>query len=200
MQIEHTVESLQAFEREIADLFNSGAIRAPIHLAGGNEAQLLELFKRIEPEDWVAGAWRLHLHCLLKGVPPHVLKKAIVEEKRSMTLCFYKQRIIASAIVGGIIPIATGIAMGIKLRGGTEHVWLFCGDMTSRTGTYRENLAYAQGHDLPISFVVEDNGLSVQTDTASVWGHGRSDVPIHHYEYELKWPHSGTGKRIDFKW
>ena len=49
----HTVESLKAFELDIADEFNAGHIRAPIHLEGGNEQQLLDIFKDIKNDDWV---------------------------------------------------------------------------------------------------------------------------------------------------
>ncbi len=42
--INHTVESLRAFEADIANEFNAGRIRAPIHLSGGNEQQLIDIF------------------------------------------------------------------------------------------------------------------------------------------------------------
>jgi TPP-dependent pyruvate/acetoin dehydrogenase alpha subunit len=199
MDTGHTVESLRAFESEIAELFNRGEIKYPIHLSSGNEAQLIELFKQVQPEDWVCGSWRMHFACLLKGIPPHVLRQEIING-HSITLCFPKSRIVSSAIVGGILPIATGIALGIKLRGETNRVFVFSGDMTSRTGTYHECLTYAQGHDLPITFVQEDNGISVGTPTADVWGplYGKEGKELY-YHFDLGWPHSGTGKFVEWK-
>ena len=44
----HTLESLKAFEKKVADSFNSAEIRAPIHLHGGNEEALLRIFNKIE--------------------------------------------------------------------------------------------------------------------------------------------------------
>ena len=44
----HTAKSLQDFEQKIADSFNSAKIRAPIHLHGGNEEQLIKIFSRIK--------------------------------------------------------------------------------------------------------------------------------------------------------
>src|SRR6185437_16186857 len=99
-------------------------IQEPVHLDGGNEEQLIELFDKINERDWVFGAWRQHYHCLLKGVPPAVLKAEILAG-RSIALCFPEQRIFSSAIVAGICPIALGVALAIKRDGGDEHVWCF---------------------------------------------------------------------------
>lgn len=194
-------DQLIAFEQDIAEEFNAGTIRAPIHLSGGNEEQLIAIFKEIRPQDWIACSWRAHYHCLLKGVPPDELKAEIMAG-RSMTLCFPAHRIISSAIVGGVLPIATGIAMGIKRRGEDARVWAFVGDMTALGGMYHECSLYAFSHQLPITFVIEDNYLSVCTDTREAWGTGAKAIAGKHfnryYEYKLGWPHSGAGKRVNF--
>lgn len=192
----HTIETLQAFEKEIADLFNSGKIRAPVHLESGNELELLKIFKDIKPDDWIAGSWRLHLKCLLKGVPPERLRADILAG-RSITLCYPDYRIISSAIVGGILPIALGIAWAIKRNGGKDRVWAFLGDMTSVTGIAHECAQYAAGHNLPIEFVIEWNGISVCTPTEEVWGKDGECI-WSMYEYKLGFPHAGAGVRVQF--
>lgn len=195
-----TVEKLCAFEKSIVDCFENKLIHAPVHLAGGNEAILIDIFKRIRPQDWVCGAWRMHYHCLLKGVPPERLKADIIAGK-SITLCYPEFRIITSAIAGGIVPIATGIAEGIKKCGGDERVWCFIGDMTVRMGVVEECRSYANGHNLPITFVVEDNGLSVCTETEETWFSDLDGPFLSHietYRYKMTRPHQGIGKRISF--
>lgn len=198
-----TIEELVAFEKDIADAFNQAAIRAPIHLDGGNEEQLIKIFKDIRRGDWVCGSWRMHYKCLLHGVPSAKLKSAIMAG-RSITLCFPEHRIISSAIVGGILPIALGIAWSINRNHGTEKVFVFVGDMTAQSGMYDECIRYAMGHDLPIKFIIEDNGRSVCTDTQSAWGWeevdwyaGNSDYS-QRFRYILPWPHSGAGRRVEF--
>lgn len=192
-----TRTDLIAFEANIAEQFNAGKIRAPIHLSGGNEDQLIDLFRFIQSGDWVCTTWRSHYHCLLKGVPADQLEADIMAGK-SITLCYPQHRIISSAIVGGICPIALGIAMAIKQSGQhVPHVWCFVGDMTSMTGIFHECLRYADGHDLPISFVIEDNGKSVGTPTLEVWGKCARES-LMDYHYSLPWPHSGAGKRVEF--
>jgi len=203
LQTEWTVEKLQEFERDIADVFNAGKIRAPVHLSGGNEQQLIDIFKNVGKNDWVFTTWRSHYHCLLKGVPPHELKYDIVSGK-SITLNYPKYRILSSAIVGGILPIALGVAWSIKRHCIKEHVWVFVGDMTARTGIFNECGRYALGHDLPVTIVVEDNGLSVCTPTLDVWDEKENETiyveDYEYYEYDLKshWPHAGAGKRVQF--
>lgn len=199
MITQHTPESLRAFEAEVAKAFNTGRIRAPVHLSGGSEEQIIEIFQEIRSEDWITTNWRSHYHCLLKGVPPDLLMAEILAG-RSITLCFPQHRVYSSAIVGGSLPIALGIAKSIKLRGGSERVHAFLGDMTARTGIFHECWEYAYGHGLPIRFVVEDNGLSVCTPTDQVWEDGRNEPTLRRvtYYYRLPWPHSGAGKRVEF--
>jgi hypothetical protein len=43
-----TKKELIEFEQDIADSFNAGIIKAPIHLYDGNEDQMLEIFKEIQ--------------------------------------------------------------------------------------------------------------------------------------------------------
>ena len=54
----YTAEDLRQLEEEIAALFAEGKIKSPVHLAGGNAEQLLEIFESIERTDWVCGGWR----------------------------------------------------------------------------------------------------------------------------------------------
>jgi TPP-dependent pyruvate/acetoin dehydrogenase alpha subunit len=198
-----TREELINFEEEIAESFNSGLIKAPIHLYSGNEEQMIEIFKNINEEDWLFCTWRSHYQCLLKGVPKELLKKDILEGK-SITLCYPEFNIYSSAIVTGNIPIATGTAFDIKRKGGNNRVWCFVGDMTSETGTFYENHKYAINHNLPITYIVEDNGKSVCTDTLAVWNieelsFSKKNIPkVIYYKYETKYPHAGSGKRIQF--
>jgi TPP-dependent pyruvate/acetoin dehydrogenase alpha subunit len=198
----YTKDELISFEDEIADYFNNAMIKAPIHLYYGNEDKMIEIFKNINESDWVFCTWRSHYQCLLKGVDKETIKKDILDGK-SITLCYPSHNIYSSAIVAGNIPIATGVALDIKRKGGDNHVWCFVGDMSSETGTFFENWKYSVNHDLPITFIIENNGKSVCTDTLKTWGSdelffSKETRKIIYYEYETKYPHAGAGKRIQF--
>ncbi len=194
-------QDLIDFASEIAEEFNSGKIKHPVHLSDGNEDQLIKIFKDIEETDWVCGGWRMHSQCLLHGVPKEELKDAI-HAGRSMTLCFPERNIVSSAIVGGILPIALGIALQIKLNNGEEKVHCFLGDMTAEGGMCYECRTFGDFHDLPIKWIVEDNKISVCTPTEKVWGYRGvwSDEKdgVNYYRYKSKYPHAGAGIRVEF--
>ena len=192
-----TKEGLVAFEERVKQAFLDKRIHAPVHLSGGNEEQLIEIFKEIRDKDWVFSTWRSHYHALLKGMPQEELLAEILAG-RSMYLNSAKYKIVCSSIVGGILPIACGVALGTKLKDLQEHVWVFAGDMTARTGIYHEFVEYCRGFDLPVSIVIEDNGLSTNTPTAESWGTQRAQIPIRRYRYERQHPHVGVGIYVAF--
>ena len=198
-----TATDLINFETEIADLFNTAKIRAPVHLYYGNEERMIEIFRDVCPEDWVCCSWRSHYQCLLKGVPPAEVRAEILAG-RSISLCFPQYRVVSSAIVGGIVPIAVGIALGLKRRGEPGRVHCFMGEMTSETGIAHESIKYSFNHKLPIRFIVEDNGKSVCTDTRESWNQPvltaeqASHPMVVYYKYETKYPHAGAGVRVQF--
>jgi len=202
----YTKAELIEFENEIAKSFNESEIKAPVHLYDGNEEQMIEIFRKhnIGPDDWVLCSWRSHYQCLLKGVPRSELKKAILAG-RSISLCFKKYRVFSSGIVTGVLPIATGIAIDIKRKGTPNKVYCFMGDMTSETGIAHECIKYSRNHELPIHFIIEDNGKSVCTDTRATWNQevltyeGINDDYVTYYKYSLdKYPHAGAGVRVQF--
>ncbi len=169
------------FEDEIQEEILAGHIRAPVHLSGGNENALIDIFKQIRFDDWVLSTHRSHYHALLKGIPREWVKREILEG-RSITLNNSGFHFMSSAIVGGILPIGVGLAMT------GQKVWCFIGDMASETGIFHECVKFSLSNNLPIRFVVEDNGYSVDTPTRAIW----------RYSYQRKFPHQGMGKYVIF--
>jgi len=184
------------FEKEIIDLFLDKQIRAPVHLSDGNEEQLIEIFEDVDENDWVFSTWRSHYHALLHGIDPVWLKREILAG-RSISVTSKYPKFFSSAIVGGILPIAVGVSVTIKRDGDKEHVWVFVGDMTAETGIYHETYQYAKRHELPMTFVIEDNGLSTNTPTQKVWG-GGNDIDTVDYSYDTRYPHVGIGQWVEF--
>jgi pyruvate dehydrogenase E1 component alpha subunit len=205
-------EQLIQFEKEIGDSFNRGEIKAPVHLYSGNEDLMIELFKEIDIEnDWVCCTWRNHYQGLLKGIPQEVLRQNIMEGK-SMVVNLPEYKFICSSIVGGIPSIAAGIALAIKHQCKSERVWCWVGDMSAETGAFHEAYKYSLNHNLPITFIVEDNKKSVCTPTPDIW---KRDQPYYleseykggllhqqnliYYQYTNdKYPHAGAGMRVQF--
>ena len=221
MNLDNILEAkrkLLAFEEDISSLYERKMIRAPVHLAGNNEEQLIKTFKNIQIDDWVCTSYRNHYHALLKGIPSDWIKDRILKGS-SMFLMNREHKFFSSAIVPGQLPVALGIAQALKLQGSKNKVWAFCGDMAAESGVFYEVTKYAAGHKLPIKFVVEDDGLSVYTPTRDVWpasvfekepeekigAHSfpktreeNTDGAILRYKYKRKWPHHGIGLWIKY--
>jgi pyruvate dehydrogenase E1 component alpha subunit len=196
--IDWTEEKLIRFEQSIVDIWEAGKIKGPVHLSNGNETSLIEIFKRIKETDWVFSTWRSHYHWVLKGLSADYATE-IIKEGKSITMCEHEERFYASAIVGGTLPIALGVASAIKKDGGDDKVWVFVGDMSFESGIFYEVHKYARNFDLPLYFVVEDNGVSTYTPTDATWNIKR-EIPsdVIHYTYKSKYPHYGSGKWIAF--
>jgi pyruvate dehydrogenase E1 component alpha subunit len=207
-----TKQELIDFETDIGETFNRGEIRAPIHLYAGNEDQIMRVFTDGGIDihnDWICCTWRNHYQALLKGIPPEVVKEQIMAGK-SMVMNLPQYKFICSSIVGGIPSIATGLALAAKLKGTKERVWCWTGDMSAETGAWAESYKYAVAHQLPITFIVEDNELSVLTPTHEVWGEDKWYLPAQkrywyqspnliYYKYKnTKYPHAGAGVRVQF--
>ena len=173
---------LMEFENEVARRFDAGEISGPVHLCSETQiAPLLEIFKDIKRSDYVLSTWRGHFHALLHGVPRERVMAEILAG-RSMMLHFPEHRFMSSAIMGGMLPIACGLAAG----GAKVHCFL--GDMAASTGAFQDALNYAQGHNLPVNFIIENNGLSTNTPTEEVWGFG-CGFNSREYEYQRTTAH-----------
>jgi len=202
----------------VKQAFLDKKIKAPVHLAGGNENQLIGIFANVKPQDWIFSTWRSSYHCLLKGMSEEELFAEILAG-RSMYIMNKKHRILCSSIVGGILPIACGVAMGIQRKEPinkygspigrychrwmqdrtTEKVWVFVGDMCANTGLFHEFKQYILGHKLPVEIVVENNGFSTNTPTLEVWGSPCDHIlPPIEYSYRRVHPHCGVSKNVIF--
>ncbi len=201
-----TKEQIIAFEQDIAGVFATGVIRAPVHLRAGREDQLIQIFKEhnIGDNDYIFGFWDSHELALLKGVPAAELKQAILDGK-SISLCIPKYKVMCSGIVGSLMGTAAGVAWTLKQQGKGGRAFLFCGDMSAETGIFHEAVKYVTQFDLPAHFIVCDNGVSVMTNTRETWGSldpwfvgTKYAKKITYFKYTNGYPHSGLGKLIKF--
>lgn len=202
-----TEQELIDFETDIYNEFEQGHIRFPIHLSKNNECHLIEIFKQIKPTDWVFASHRNHYSALLHGIPKDWLKEQILRGN-SMHIMSQEYKFFSSSIVAGSLPIAVGMAASLK--GTQDKVWAFLGDMASLSGAFFECVQYSQGFNLPISFVIECNGMATNTpsyETVNInhvhntsvrrikkWDKG--EVLMYCYERQL--PHINIGKFVSF--
>jgi len=195
-----TKEDLISFEKRICDLYLDNKLPFLFHLSGGNEDQLLDIFSNIEKDDYVLSNHRSHYHALLHGIPPAELEQKILDGQ-SMFIYDRARNFFCSAIIGGTPGIAVGIAWALKQKGSKQKVWCFVGDGTEDSGHLFEAVRYAEGLELPCTFVIENNNRSVETPNEERWG-STGDITwespsVLKYYYDITYPHARMPGKID---
>ena len=196
-----TKQGLIEFENEIISLYKDCKLPFLFHLSGGNEDQLIKIFKDIKDGDYVISNHRNHYHALLAGIPPEELKQKIIDG-RSMFIYDRKRNFFTSAIIGGTPAIAAGIALALKRKGSSQKVWCFVGDGPEDSGHLFEAARYVSGFELPCKFIVEDNNRSVCTPKNERWGMASHPIMpscVMRYEYNITYPHARIDDPIDLK-
>lgn len=195
-----TKQQLIDFEKEIQRQWRNVEIPYALHFCGGNEDQLIELFREVNERDYVFSTWRSHYHYLLKGGEPSNLVKMI---RRGDSQHVYDKKInfLSSSIVAGTPCIAAGVAEALKRKNSKEHVWCFIGDGGEDEGHFYEAVRYVNGHDLPCTFVIEDNDKAIETPKSERYNDSGFNWPskcVRRYHYNLTWPHHGSGDWVEF--
>ena len=198
---EEKKKELIAFEKRIAELWDEGEIPYPVHLSGGNEDQLLDIFSNVNPGDYIFSTHRSHYHYLLAGGDPKKLENMIMNGD-SMHVFDKSINFLTSAIVAGCPGIAAGVALALKQKQIKNKVWCFIGDGAEDEGHFYEAVRYVDGWNLPCTFVIEDNNRSVETPKSERYV---SEIKwpscVLRYNYNPTYPHvgPGTGKWVTFK-
>lgn len=200
MKKQWTEEELIAFENRIGELYFDNKLPFLFHLSGGNEKQLIEIFKDIKEGDYVISNHRSHYHALLHGIPPEVVEDRILNG-RSMFIYDREKNFFCSAIIGGTPAIAAGIAWALKKKGSNQKVWCFIGDGTEDSGHTYEAVRYVDGFDLPCKFVIENNNRSVESTNEERWGKTADYIwnspSVIKYYYDITYPHARRPGMID---
>lgn len=192
------------FEKTISQHWEAGDLPYLIHLSGGNEDFLIDLFENdIKEGDWIFSTHRNHHHALLAGIPAKDLEQLILAGK-SMFVYSQERNFFTSSVLAGTCAIAAGVAYALKESGSEKWVWCFVGDGAEEQGHFYEAIMFVEGHDLPCIFVIEDNNRSVDsTIEERLPTKFRFEMPscVMRNEYIATYPHAGNGtkKHIIFK-
>lgn len=162
-------DRLIAFERRLQDDMHN--IFCPTHLCLGQEEVPQALFDNLKPEDWVFSTHRAHGHALAKGVDEQKLWDEIHGLETGLNGGYSgsqgfsdpQHNFHCSAIVGGLVGVATGTAYALKLNKSEAIVVCCIGDAGTEQGVFWESLNFAALHKLPIAYICENNGKSVDS-------------------------------------
>jgi len=166
---------IRKFEEEGIRLFTAGVIPGAYHASIGQEATIVGACMSLRVDDAMTGTHRSHGHPIgkgadLKGLMAELMGKATGICKGrggSMHLADNSVGIIGeSAIVGGGIPLATGVGLSAKVRGTDQVCLCFFGDGAVNQGTFHESLNMAALWKLPVIYLCENNGYAITTSLA----------------------------------
>ena len=166
---------IRRFEEKAAEEYTLGKIGGFLHLYVGEEAVAVGAVSAMKPDDDLLTHYRDHGYALAKGCDP---KKAMAElfgketglsrgKGGSMHMADVSKHFWGGyAIVGGHIPIATGIALANQYQNNGRVVLCVFGDGATNTGNFNESLNLAELWRLPIVFLVENNSYGMGTHLA----------------------------------
>lgn len=163
---------IRRFEEKVEDRFRSGELPGFLHVAIGQEAVALGVCAALGPDDVISSTHRAHAHTLAKGTSPNAVMAEMYGKKEGCSGGFggsmhlydvAKGNLGANAVVAGGLPMMVGAALAFKLRGEQRVSVPFFGDGATNTGTFHESMNLAQLWQLPVVFVLENNGWAEST-------------------------------------
>lgn len=166
---------VRRFEERAARAYTEALVGGYCHLNLGEEAAVVGLMSALRPTDYLFTNYREHGYAIMRGIEP---KRVLAELYGrvdgvskgwggSMHMFDVTHRLLGGyGIVGGQLPLATGAAMAVDYRGGNEVVMCTLGDGTTAIGAFHESLNIAALWNLPIVYVVINNGLGMGTTVA----------------------------------
>jgi acetoin:2,6-dichlorophenolindophenol oxidoreductase subunit alpha len=167
---------IRIIEEEIERRYHLDQMKTPIHLVIGQEATVVGACSTLRRDDLVYCSHRTHGVYLAKGgdlnamlSEMHCRRNGCVGSRGgSMHLIDPAAGVAStSAIVGGVIPIATGSALASKMQGESRVSMVFFGEGATEEGVCSESLNFATLKRLPIVFFCENNFYSVQSPLAT---------------------------------
>jgi len=187
-----TMLLIRRFEEKAAEAYALGKIGGFCHLYIGQEAVAVGSIAVLRPDDYLISSYREHGQALARGVPAMAVmaelygKAAGVSKGKggSMHLFDASRHFLGGhAIVGGHIPLATGIAFAIKYRGGDQVCVCYFGEAAVNIGAFHEALNMASVWKLPVIFVCENNRYGMGTAFERVAA--VTDVVEHACSYDI---------------
>ncbi len=170
-----TMLRVRKAELQLAVMYKNGKVPCAAHLYEGQEAIAAGVCDHLRHDDCITSTHRGHGHCIAKGMP---IKKMIAEVSAKKTGCcagkggtmhlFMPEVGVMGTvgIVGGGIPIATGIGLALKMKQTDCVAVSFFGDGAANNGSFHESLNLASLWKLPVIYICENNQYAT---SVAVW-------------------------------
>jgi pyruvate dehydrogenase E1 component alpha subunit len=172
LKLLHQMVLIRRFEEKCAESYSLGKIGGFCHLYIGQEAVAVGALAALRPDDYVLTSYRDHGHALVKGTSPDEVMAELYGKASgcssgkggSMHLFDTDVNFLGGhAIVGGQIPLATGVAFASKYKGTDQVTLCFFGEAAVNQGAFHESLNLAQLWKLPCIYICENNQYGMGT-------------------------------------
>src|SRR5437016_9092990 len=163
---------IRRFEEKCAESYSLGKIGGFCHLYIGQEAVGVGAISALRPDDYVITSYREHGQAIAKGISPDAVMAELYGKATgcshgkggSMHLFDAKLNFLGGhAIVGGQIPLATGVAFASKYKETDQVTVCFFGEAAVNQGAFHESLNMAQLWKLPCIYICENNKYGMGT-------------------------------------
>jgi pyruvate dehydrogenase E1 component alpha subunit len=164
--------AIRRMEEASAKAYAQGKIGGFLHLGIGQEAVCVGSVAALTPEDYVVATYREHGHAYAKGMSARAILAELYGKKTgcskglggSMHLFDAEKNFLGGyGIVGGHVPIASGVAFKAKYLGEKRVCLCFFGEGSANIGGFFEGVALAALWKLPVVFICENNLYSMGT-------------------------------------
>jgi pyruvate dehydrogenase E1 component alpha subunit len=163
---------IRRFEEKAAEMYALGKIGGFLHLYIGQEAVAVGAISTLRPDDYAIAGYREHGHALAKGADPRRVMAELfgrrdgVSKGKGGSMHMFDREINflgGHAIVGGYLPIATGVGFAIRYEERVRVILCFFGDGSVPQGEFHESLNLASLWKLPVVFICENNRYAMGT-------------------------------------
>jgi pyruvate dehydrogenase E1 component alpha subunit len=163
---------IRRFEEKAAEMYALGKIGGFLHLYIGQEAVAVGAMSTLRPDDYAIAGYREHGHILAKGGDPRRIMAELfgrrdgVSKGKGGSMHMFDRAINflgGHAIVGGYLPIATGVGFAIRYEDRDRVILCFFGDGSVPQGEFHESMNLAALWKLPVVFVCENNRYAMGT-------------------------------------
>jgi len=163
---------IRRFEETVLEEFKRGVFSGTTHTSLGQEADAVGVISSLQRDDIIVTNHRCHGHFLAYGGDMHVLFAEMMG--RATGVCggrggsqhIHWRNLYSNGVQGGIVPIATGMALAEKRKHSDVIVTVFIGDGTFGEGIIYEAFNMAQLWAVPLLVVVENNHIAQTTPTS----------------------------------
>jgi pyruvate dehydrogenase E1 component alpha subunit len=157
---------IRAFEEQAEKSYMAGKIHGTMHLSIGQEASAVGTLAALAPDDYILSTHRGHGHCIAKGADLNIMMAEFYGKANgycrgrggSMHIADVASgNLGANGVVGGGIPMAVGVGIGLKMQKQGKILVSFFGDGAASSGAFHESMELSVIYQVPVVYVCENN-------------------------------------------